>query len=38
VYHVPESEMANRAKDRAVEFSCADKVEFLIHMYQKKEN
>jgi hypothetical protein len=37
VYHVPESD-ADRARDRAVEFSCADKVEFLIHMYQKKEN
>jgi hypothetical protein len=37
VYHVPESE-SDRARDRAVEFSCADKVEFLIQMYQKKEN
>jgi hypothetical protein len=38
VYHIPESEMANRAKDRATEFSCADNVESLIWMYQKKEN
>jgi len=37
VYHVPESEQ-DRARDRATQFSCADKVEFLIHMYQKKEN
>jgi hypothetical protein len=37
VYHVPESEL-DRAKDRGVEFSCGDKVEFLIHMYHKKEN
>jgi hypothetical protein len=37
VYHVPESE-SDRARDRAVEFSCADKLEFLIHMYQKKED
>jgi hypothetical protein len=37
VYHVPESD-ADRARDRAVEFSCADKVESLIWMYQKKEN
>jgi hypothetical protein len=37
VYHVLESEQ-DRARDRAVEFSCADKVESLIHMYQKKED
>jgi hypothetical protein len=30
--------MANRVKDRATEFSCADNVEYLIRMYQKKEN
>ena len=37
MYHVPESD-ADRARDRAVEFTCGDKVESLIRMYQKKEN
>ena len=37
VYHVPESEQ-DRARDRAVEFSCGDNVESLIRMHQKKEN
>ena len=37
VFHVPESEM-DRARDRAVEFSCGDNVESLIRMHQKKEN
>ena len=37
MYHVPESD-ADRARDRAVEFTCGDKVESLIRMYRKKEN
>ena len=37
VYHVPESD-ADRARDRATEFSCGDHVESLIRMHQKKEN
>jgi hypothetical protein len=37
MYHVPESD-ADRARDRAVEFTCGDKVESLIRMYQKREN
>jgi len=38
VYHIPESDVANHGRDRSVELSCADTVEWLIHNYHTKAN